>query len=413
MTMVYRRALAMLAAVALVCGLGAASAGMTVRAETAADIRQQLSKLEQEEKTLSQKVNTARQNLADKQKYKDTLDRQVKNLTDQITLLNGQIHTLNSQITDQNDAIREDEQAIAQRQEAIDKRFQQLRQRLRAIAKNGQFSKLQMLLDTSSYADYLMKQKMMERISKNDQERMDALDHEIQDIHRQKDALEAKRDDLTSRKEEVVALKKQADAKKGKLEAAYKEIRYVVNELEKDIRYLNQSIAQTKKEQDALDQKLAELNKKPSEAGTYQEGTMFWPVPTIRYMNDGFGIRWGRLHKGIDISGHPTILVHGQNIVAAADGVVTYANSTDRNGGGYGYHIVVDHGYDAQNRRITTLYAHCSQVNVKVGQRVTGGKTVLGKVGNTGNVYGSHLHFEVRRNNVPVDPIANGYVRVR
>lgn len=50
-------------------------------------------------------------------------------------------------------------------------------------------------------------------------------------------------------------------------------------------------------------------------------------------------------------------------------------------GGGYGYHVIIDHGYDEQGRRITTLYAHCSQVLVKTGQKVTGGQTVISQGG--------------------------------
>ena len=73
--------------------------------------------------------------------------------------------------------------------------------------------------------------------------------------------------------------------------------------------------------------------------------------------------------------------------------------------------MIIDHGYDAKGRRITTLYAHMSAVSVKTGQTVKGGETVLGKVGRTGRVSGPHLHFEVRVNNLCVDPFGNGYLK--
>ena len=121
-------------------------------------------------------------------------------------------------------------------------------------------------------------------------------------------------------------------------------------------------------------------------------------------------MRWGKLHKGIDIA-NGSIPIYGQNIVAAADGVVIYANKTNSWGGGYGYYIMIDHGKDSKGRTITTLYAHNSKVHVSVGDKVTGGKTVIAQAGSSGNVTGPHLHFEVRVNGTCVDPIANGYLK--
>ena len=105
--------------------------------------------------------------------------------------------------------------------------------------------------------------------------------------------------------------------------------------------------------------------------------------------------------------------VYGQKVVAAADGVVIYSNSTNSWGGGYGYYIMIDHGTDSKGRRIVTLYAHNSRVYAKVGDKVVGGQTVISLAGDTGNVTGPHLHFEVRVDGTAVDPIANGYVKVK
>ena len=98
----------------------------------------------------------------------------------------------------------------------------------------------------------------------------------------------------------------------------------------------------------------------------------------------------GRTHTGIDFPAH-----HGTGIGAAGVGVVEFAGW---NTGGYGNLVVVRHrlGY-------TTWYAHMSSVAVVKGQQVTGG-TRVGYVGSTGNSTGPHLHFELRRNAVPVDP---------
>ena len=83
--------------------------------------------------------------------------------------------------------------------------------------------------------------------------------------------------------------------------------------------------------------------------------------------------------------------------MAAADGIVTAANSTDSWGGSYGYHVKLDHGNGHE-----TLYAHCSSICVTWNTRSSVGE-VIGYVGTTGASTGNHLHFEVRVNGERVD----------
>ena len=90
-------------------------------------------------------------------------------------------------------------------------------------------------------------------------------------------------------------------------------------------------------------------------------------------------------HTGTDIA-----CAEGTPILAAADGIVTVANGLDRWGGSYGYYVQIDHGGGLE-----TLYAHCSSICVTTGQQVQAGQ-VIGYVGHTGRVTGSHLHLEVR-----------------
>ena len=152
---------------------------------------------------------------------------------------------------------------------------------------------------------------------------------------------------------------------------------------------------------------IEELIKSTASVGRYDQNMMFWPVPTVRAISSHYGTRWGGMHRGMDIADGP-IPIYGENIVAAADGVVIAANYTSRWGTGwsygYGYSCIIDHGTDSQGRKIHTLYAHCSNMTARVGQKVTGGQTVIGQAGNTGDVTGPHLHFEVRVDGVRVNP---------
>jgi murein DD-endopeptidase MepM/ murein hydrolase activator NlpD len=114
-----------------------------------------------------------------------------------------------------------------------------------------------------------------------------------------------------------------------------------------------------------------------------------WPVSGP--VTSPFGMRWGRMHTGIDIG-----VPYGTPIRAAASGQVIYAGWMD----GYGNLVFIDHG-----RGISTGYAHQSSIAVSNGQAVTQGQ-VVGYVGCTGHCFGPHLHFEVRVNGTPVDPLA-------
>jgi len=120
----------------------------------------------------------------------------------------------------------------------------------------------------------------------------------------------------------------------------------------------------------------------PSAAG------FIWPCEGV--VTSGFGMRWGRMHEGIDIA-----CAYGTPVHAAAAGTVIYAGWL----GGYGNLVVVDHG-----NGFATAYAHASAVLVSVGQAVTQGESVT-LVGSTGHSTGPHLHFEVRVNGVAVDPL--------
>lgn len=118
-----------------------------------------------------------------------------------------------------------------------------------------------------------------------------------------------------------------------------------------------------------------------------------WPVKG--WLTSNFGMRRDpfngrrKMHEGLDIAARS-----GTAVVSTADGIV----SSIRTESGYGKVVVVDHGYGYR-----TIYGHNSRIYVKVGQRVRRGDRIAA-VGNTGRSTGSHVHYEVRLNGVPVNP---------
>lgn len=405
------RAMAFLAAVTMLAAFPGALPGMQARAATVSDLQKQLQQLQQEEQQLKQQVQKQQNSVKDQQAYKNSIDKQIANTKSQIDNLSSQVSSLNKQVTDKNTAIAEKETAIAGKEVAIEDRFQQLRQRLRAISKSGNMSTLQMLFDAEEYTDYLIKSKVMERVAENDQALLDSLETELQKINADKAALEDDKKSLNDKKAQITALKTQADNKKKELDTLYAKANQVLKQLQNDLNKYSNTLKQTEQEAAALERKISQLINNTSSTGKYGGGTMFWPVPAVHNISSPFGTRWGRPHRGIDIA-NGSVPVYGQNVVAAADGVVIFAYSADNWGGGYGYHLIIDHGLDAKGRKISTLYAHNSRLTVKVGQKVVGGQTVIAQAGASGDVTGPHLHFEVRVNGTAVDPILNGYVKV-
>jgi len=102
-----------------------------------------------------------------------------------------------------------------------------------------------------------------------------------------------------------------------------------------------------------------------------------------------YGVR--KHHDGIDFTAHT-----GTPVYATGDGVVVKASNSHN---GYGNEVEIDHGFSYKSK-----YAHLSKILVKEGQKVKRGH-VIGLVGNTGKSTGPHLHYEVRKNNVPINPI--------
>lgn len=120
----------------------------------------------------------------------------------------------------------------------------------------------------------------------------------------------------------------------------------------------------------------------------------FWPVNGV--LTSHFG-KWrgsrkrGRYHIGVDIAAP-----HGTPILAPLNGSVIYAGRK----GGYGLTVILDHG-----NGLATLYGHNSKLEVKEGDQVRKGQ-IISRVGSTGHSTGPHLHYEVRLEGHPVNPLA-------
>ena len=118
-------------------------------------------------------------------------------------------------------------------------------------------------------------------------------------------------------------------------------------------------------------------------------GGLRWPLDA-GIVSSEYGERWGKMHKGLDIAADV-----GEPVYAIADGEVIYAGDGLR---GYGNVVIIRH-----DRKTSSLYAHNSELKVKVGDQVKQG-SVVSLLGSTGHSTGPHVHFEIRDGDVAVSP---------
>ncbi|MRS12322.1 MAG: hypothetical protein EG823_04530 [Actinobacteria bacterium] len=221
------------------------------------------------------------------------------------------------------------------------------------------------------------------------------------ELERDMQAVDAKRAEAQVEEDRVRSLQQQYQSKLNAQKAVQDQKEALVAENEANAERLR---AQAEAE-DAESAKIAaELY---GTGSGYFAGVMAFPVPGFEQTPTGgsaFGYRihpilgYNKLHTGIDIGGRAVGKdINGATIVAAADGKVIYAGYR----GGYGNCVIIDHG-----NGVATLYAHMQSGSFKVSE----GQTVerrdgIGRVGSTGLSTGPHLHFEVRINGTPVDPM--------
>lgn len=170
-------------------------------------------------------------------------------------------------------------------------------------------------------------------------------------------------------------------------EYGLKEVTYKVTS--KNGEEIEKEVVQEKVVKEPVTREVVKGTATPNASGMIGTGRFVWPAASGR-VSSYFGPRGGGFHSGIDIASSS-----GTPIYAADGGVVTYSGYR----GAYGRLVIIDHG-----NGYSTYYAHNTSNLVRSGQRVSQGQTIA-TMGVTGNATGSHLHFEIRRNGSPVNPM--------
>ena len=238
-----------------------------------------------------------------------------------------------------------------------------------------------------------------------------ALEQKESEIQNTKAQIAKQKQDIEATQNEKQRLITQLDAEKAKISEDLDAMEAESKNLEKEIRRLVLARQQQQQQQQQQRQASRGSVKRPGSGvnnvgSKYTGGRLAWPAPGFYTITSPYGWRnhpiegVEKLHKGMDISGGG---IAGHPAKAAADGTVILIQHDNGRKKGYGNMVTVDHGGG-----ITTTYAHGSAIKVSVGQKVKAGDTVI-LVGSTGGSTGPHLHFEVRVNGTPVNPM--GYLQ--
>ncbi len=335
-----------------------------------------LNSVKEQKKELENEKKKIEQDKAYITKVKESEEKEYEKLLGEIELIEKDIEEIEK-------AVQQSEQELAQQQEDF-------KVRLRAMYKNSKKSTLELLLESKNITEFYERLKYLSLIAKSDRERIEALKIAKRDVEYKKQLREGdkqrKENEINEKKERIEELKLSSRSLEERLKKSQSEL----ERLEK----LEDELLKESKELGELIKKLSATKSK------YTGGTMLWPLPSSTKISSYFGMRVHpilkvkKMHTGLDIGG-----TKGKEIVAAADGTVILSGYS----GGYGYRVVIDHGGG-----ISTLYAHASKLLVKEGDKVKRGDTIA-LVGSTGLSTGPHLHFEVRVNGNPVDPL-KGYL---
>lgn len=349
--------------------------------------------LEEQQEELNTKIDESNTKLEYVQGEMGETLKKVEELNDSITDYEAQYSDLENKITTLENQIKNGSAQIQEIQEEYDRKEKILKRRTVALYEAGETTYLDFLLTSKSIVEFLSNYYIISEIIEYDNNLLEELDYKKTKLEEAKQKQEEQEKELRVAKNKINSTNILLNNTK-----ILKE-NYMLK-LTDEEKTLQEQIAQYKEEQADLERKiLASINWTGTMSIKFTGGVMVWPIAMEgTYITSGYGNRLHPIqgvyknHAGIDISGSN---VNGTPVVAAADGVVTYAGWI----GGYGNCIIINHGSG-----IVSLYGHGSETVATVGQVVKQGDIIM-KVGSTGNSTGPHVHFEIRKNGEVVDPI--------
>lgn len=404
------------------------------------ELQAEINRLDDEIKANEEKLNALKKDQEKQKEYLEALESQMKTVEEKATNIQIQIESLDAQIGDLDDEISQltreiemTEMEILETEAEIEYSSETLALRLRNSYLYGEESTLEIFMGADDLASFMTGLELMKRTTENDKAMIESFKNKVIELNEAKKALEKKRSEVDDKRSEqqikrddLSVKEKEYYATLDKLEGQYAEIEEYLASLDKNSAVYEQYIQGLEKEKAEADAELdkfyseyyatslqaSNANPTPgsSSGGSSSSGKgdpyasnadWAWPLGNeYCYISSKYGYRDASIggnafHGGLDIAGGSGRL-HGKPVYATRSGKVITAITSDR---GYGIYVIIDHGDG-----YSSLYAHMSARYVSTGDTVNKGD-MIGRVGNTGNSTGAHLHFEIRYYGEKLDPL--------
>jgi murein DD-endopeptidase MepM/ murein hydrolase activator NlpD len=348
----------------------------------------ELQKKQQQIDQYRSSVNQAKQKL--EQQEKSARDR-LGGLGQQIKATDSQIETQQDKLKAASEKLKQVEKTLSVYQAKYEKQQTSTAARLRFLQRQNSAQGWLALMQSRSLEELMDRQYQLKRVFTEDQKALISL-------KKAKDVIEAKKLEAETQKNQIALITQQLTIQKVSAQDQAQSENILVNRLKSDHQALTAAEQQLAEESNQISQNIQQK----LAANIAFPGAIFTPgsgqflLPSEGPITSSFGWRVhpilgsSRFHNGVDFGAE-----YGSMIKATDNGVVISAEWT----GGYGNAVIIDHG-----NGLTTLYGHTSQMYVTVGQAVQKGQPIAA-VGSTGFSTGPHLHFEVRRQGEPIDPM--------
>lgn len=359
-------------------------------------------------------IDEAQQKADALEQQKSTAEAEKNSLNTQLNTILGEMEDAQTKLADKQTEIEEAEEALVQAKVEENTQYQSMKKRIKYMYENGNSQVIELLMESENIGEFLNKAEYISQISEYDRDMLDEFQAVVKEVEAEEAALQTEYEELEVLRDDLLV-------KQSNLESLLSEKNLQISDLEKQIgdnaALLQDLIAQAEAErlkqeqaaaaaaaaaQQAAQQQAAQNSGNSGGGSSYVppvidnvvsgNGQFTNPCPA-GYVSSTFGYRDfdSSFHKGLDLAAP-----EGTPTYAAADGVVLIAGWSDSAGNW----IVIDHGNGFVGK-----YMHHSGLLVSAGQTVTKGQPI-GLVGNTGNSFGAHLHFQLELNGAPVDPQA-------
>ncbi len=341
--------------------------------------KQELTNIQQQAEEAQRKAEQARSK-------ERSISEQLRRIQGELDSAQDEFESINDQLENTEEQIQSNTELATRLTAKMQSQTKVLHRRIRDIYKNGQVNYVDVLFGAKDFNDFVSRMDILKRILAYD----NAL---IQSTKADRQALEKAKAQLESDRLKIIDLRKQAAVKRDQVAGRRQERQGVLNAATYEREMAERAYRELIETSKQIETMIRRIQSGEKNIGG-STGTMVWPAegeitsPFGWRVHPIFGTQ--RLHTGIDIGAD-----YGDATRAADGGVVIHSDWM----GGYGNAVIIDHG-----NGISTLYAHNSQLLVSEGQTVAKGQTVA-RVGSTGYSTGPHLHFEVRQNGTPVNPL--------